>query len=341
MKKSLKVTLISIGGVFAFVVTFMGGVLALPLFEKYDIKETTEIPAKKYDANNWMSHLDGKTKLQNVIMPGTHDAATSRVQLGFYARCQQYTIKEQLEKGYRYLDIRLRMDGDNDDLVLCHAFSDCTTTALPIAKKLRLSNVLEDCYNFLNTNKSETIVFAVKQEYGNEPIAEFEKTLNKTISKNKSNWLLTNELPTLEEARGKLVLLRRYNDDANLGLDSGIPLIWSDQGNKDHTEKAFSNNDDHVGSTKLYVQDRYHYNVINKWEAFTNKETKFIEDACVISFSSTAGAWIIGHPFSYATKLNKNIYELYKNEKPNKWTIVDFGGEMLARQIYKWNDFID
>ena len=36
-------------------------------------------------------------------------------------------------------------------------------------------------------------------------------------------------MPTLGQARGKLVLLRRWEDEAGLGARAGLPLLWEDQ----------------------------------------------------------------------------------------------------------------
>ena len=69
-------------------------------------------------ADDWMAEIDGKTKLSNISLPGTHDSCTQFIGLSYVFRCQNSSIKAQLENGYRYLDIRLALDEDNTDKLI-------------------------------------------------------------------------------------------------------------------------------------------------------------------------------------------------------------------------------
>ena len=60
---------------------------------------------------NWMEIYAKKLKdkkIINLIVPGTHDSGTYRVfnVIKDVAKCQNFSIKRQLELGIRYLDIR-------------------------------------------------------------------------------------------------------------------------------------------------------------------------------------------------------------------------------------------
>ena len=72
-------------------------------------------------------------------------------------------------------------------------------------------------------------MFAVKQERMEDPLTEFHAALDRYIRQSPEHRLLTDSIPRLREARGKLVLMRRYEDAAGLGADAGIPLIWNTQ----------------------------------------------------------------------------------------------------------------
>ena len=70
----------------------------IPAFETVD-KTPVEGSA------DWMSRLSDEKLISEVVLPGTHDSATQYVQLAFFSKCQALSIKEQLEAGFRYLDV--------------------------------------------------------------------------------------------------------------------------------------------------------------------------------------------------------------------------------------------
>ncbi|MBQ9468277.1 MAG: hypothetical protein IJU52_04660 [Clostridia bacterium] len=284
-------------------------------------------------SENWMARLDGDKSISEVILPGTHDAGTSDAGMAFFSRCQALTVKEQLEAGFRYLDIRAAEDGEG--LKLMHGFVNCTENAFPWSKPLSMESVLDDCYSFLRAHTSEFIVFAVKQERNSDDTANIEAKLNALIKKNEDLWLLTDRLPTVREARGKLVLLRRYGDAAALGARSGIGLSWLDQSDRNDTAQHTVN---HLcGGVSLWVQDRYKYTTEEKWAAFTEglKTAKTGRDEAAIHFLSTNGKVLFGHPYAHAKALNARLLE----ERPalNGWVVVDFGTPSVAESIYSAN----
>ena len=284
------------------------------------------------DSADWMARLSDDLTLGEVVLPGTHDAATKNVQLAFFSKCQALDIGEQLTAGYRYLDIRLGADGER--LKLMHGFTDCTTSGIPWAGALYLDAVLEQCYAFLNAHPTETIVFAVKQEHGSESVAAFQKLFNAYVQQQPDRWLLTDAIPTVAEARGKLVLMRRYADEANLGAQSGIPLLWDNQNGHDDVSKNLAVHDN--GTYTLSVQDRYEYDTADKWNAFTAGllSGKTGADAVSIHFLSTKGTATYGHPYKFAAALNPKLTE---TEPLSGWIVVDFGSATLAQHIYAAN----
>lgn len=293
--------------------------------------ESTDRTAVEGSAD-WMAWLDDGKKLSEVALPGTHDAATKNVQLAFFSKCQALTVGEQLEAGYRYLDIRL--GADKDRLKLMHGFTNCTTNGWPWAGALYLDDVLKDCYAFLSAHPTEAVVFAVKQEHGSESAAQFETLLNAYVQKNPDRWLLTDHIPTVAEARGKLVLMRRYADEANLGEQSGIPLLWDNQNGHDDVSKNLATHDN--GSYTLSVQDRYEYEEGAKWQAFLLglQSGRPGAGTVTIHFLSTKGSGTYGHPFKYARALNLN---LLATDGISGWIVVDFGSAKLAQHIYEAN----
>lgn len=282
---------------------------------------------------DWMSRLDDAMPLSEVVLPGTHDSATKNAQLGFITKCQALKIGEQLEAGFRYLDIRLAASGEK--LKLMHGFCNCTTSGWPWAAALTLDDVLTECYAFLDAHPTETIVFAVKHEHGNETPERFETLLNAYIQGNPDAWLLTDSIPTVGESRGRIVLLRHYEDPTEPDPTLGIKCFWLKQDKHDDVSKNIAVHDE--GTYTLYVQDRYTYGAADKLNAFREglKAGKTGPDALSIHFLSTKGTAAYGHPFGFAKKLNAEL--LSASDALNGFVVVDFGSAKLAQRIYETN----
>lgn len=317
------------GFLLAVVLVIAAAFFFLPLTETVD---TTPVEGSA----DWMKELDGELPLNQIVLPGSHDSATQYVQLAFFSKCQALSIAEQLEAGCRYLDIRLGVDGHNDTFKLMHGFTNCRTSPFNPVDKLYLDDLLDDCYAFLKKHPTETVVFAVKQEHGKDSVAVFESMLNSYIREDADMWLLTDSIPTLDEARGKLVLMRRYEDEGGLEARSGIPLIWADQkGAKDTRPNVVAEKNDFY---TLYVQDRFEYDTEAKWEAFTKgmamAEKRAKDGDVILSFLSTKGSLTYGHPRQFANVLNPRLAEL---DSLSGWVVVDFLSPKLAETIYSHN----
>ena len=316
-----------LGGILAAFLLFLLVMWAIPLTESVD-KAT--VP----DSTDWMAKLPDDMPLNRIVIPGTHDSATQYVQLAFFSKCQGLDIGGQLDAGFRYLDIRLSVDGEG--MKLKHGFTDCKTGPMPWSAALSLEDVLRQCYTFLAEHPSETLLFAVKQEHGDESVTEFEHCLDSIIGQEPEFWLLTETIPTLGETRGKIVLLRRYEDEAGLGERAGVPLIWPSQ--KGYEDTSLNTVMLDQGTYRLWVQDRYEYETGEKWAAFRAglHEEQIGQEDLAIQFLSTKGHATYGHPFSFAKKLNPELaaYELLPG---CGWVIVDFASSAMAEHIYTAN----
>lgn len=285
-------------------------------------------------AADWMARVNGGLPLNDLNLPGSHDSATQYVQLAWFSRCQDRSIGAQLEAGCRYLDIRLGADGDR--LKLMHGFTNCKTG--PFGGTLYLDAVLAECYAFLEQHPTETVVFAVKQEHGDESVAEFQRLLDAYVRQSPERWLLTDAFPTLDEARGKLVLLRRYSDEAGLGAAAGIPFAWANQ--KGQGDLSHSSEPNDKGFYTLWVQDRFEYESADKWTAFLNglEQNGAGPGDLALHFLSTKGSATYGHPHRYAKELNAKLMQQdLANGQYLGWIVLDEFSAPLAAEIYKTN----
>ena len=334
MKKFIKIllTLLIIIIVAAFAVLYI-----VPMFETAKESKIVQ-PA-------WMKDIPDDTLICDITIPGTHDSASAYAMLPFFSRCQYFSIGRQLNDRFRYLDIRLGIkDGE---LIFYHGFCPCQTGPWPWSGVLKLDAGLKEIYSFLKDNPTETVIFTVKMEQGSD-VAEFQKLLHKSIDKYPDYWYLSDMLPTLGECRGKIVLMRRYDDALNLGKDSGIAINWADQGERANS----SPKDSELEGQKTFmlsVQDRYKYDDKDKWEAFstglgqiwTLYDGSNNNDFVNLDFLSTNGSAAYGHPYSHAKTLNAMFLNADLSELippgHNHWIITDFSTAELARHIYEVN----
>ena len=182
------------------------------------------------------------------------------------------------------------------------------------------------------------IVDTVTEPKTPESVAQFQRMLDTVININPRNWLLTDTIPSLGEARGKMVLMRRYEDEAGLGEGAGIPLLWP--GQKGYQDTSLNTTAVDNGSYTLWVQDRFEYNSEDKWEAFIDglEQNGAEKGDIALHFLSTKGTAAYGHPYAFAKDLNQRFFktELPEGERIG-WIVLDFVSAELAAHIYETN----
>ena len=128
--------------------------------------------------------------------------------------------------------------------------------------------------------------------------------------------------------------MRRYADEAGLGEDAGIPLLWANQNG--HEDTGLNTVREEQEGYTLWVQDRYEYDTEDKWDAFTAGLEKAGdgEGELAIHFLSTKGTAAYGHPWSFAKELDARLEGL---QDLSGWIVVDYGSAALAEAIYRQN----
>ncbi|MDN3056362.1 phosphatidylinositol-specific phospholipase C [Streptomyces sp. SRF1] len=172
---------------------------------------TAAAPPRLLAAQDWLSAIADSTPVQRLTLPGTHNSGARFG--GPWTECQNTTVADQLASGIRFLDVR------------CRAFDN----AFPIHhgafyQHLNFDDVLGACRSFLSAHPSETVLMRVKQEYSEESAAEFRRIFDSYLDDKgwRSLFRLDSTLPTLGQARGRVVLLAdsdnmpgvRYGDGA-------------------------------------------------------------------------------------------------------------------------------
>ena len=113
-----------------------------------------------------MKNLGNGQLISELSIPGSHDTMTGDPNKNndckwlFYKRCCQChdrSLKQQLDDGIRFVDIRLKHH--NNDFTLHHDF---------ISLGIKLNSVLKTLTGFLKENPSETVIMSYQKEHTEE-----------------------------------------------------------------------------------------------------------------------------------------------------------------------------
>jgi 1-phosphatidylinositol phosphodiesterase len=200
---------------------------------------------------SWMSKFRDETPLSALSIPGTHNSPTCHTALPS-VRCQAVSVKEQLNNGVRFLDIRVQpenpTDHSKDGLILVHS-------AFPIS--LTGNKYLRDLINtvmaFLDANPSETVIISLKREgVGKSTDQQLSKILHTHYATDPARWFTKNRIPTLGEARNKIAIIRRFVlDDSLRGEHGGAGWCMDAESWPDNCEDGM------CSSGEIRVQDFY------------------------------------------------------------------------------------
>lgn len=186
------------------------------------------------DLDCWMRHMSDATPLSALSIPGTHNSPTCYNALPS-VRCQAVSIREQLDNGVRFLDVRVQPDSPKSPhLVLVHSAFSVSLTRTKYFRELE-----ETVVRFLEKNPTETIILSLKREgTGRATDPQLATILMDHYASESAphcdRWYTNPQIPTLSAARGKIVLLRRFklNDaqrETHGGRGFGIDASsWAD-----------------------------------------------------------------------------------------------------------------
>jgi len=276
--------------------------------------------------HNWMAALGDDKYLHELSIPGTHDSGA--LVDGLYrgtAKCQNLTIHQQLNAGVRFLDIRCRHL--NDAFVIHHG---------QVYQKLNFTDVLNAVSGFLGANPNETVLMSVKEEYDAEGNTRtFAETFTTYVNNNPSLWYLGASVPKLGDVRGKIVLLRRFNESP---YPTGRGINADGNGWPDDTTATI------VGPPEIRVQDVYKvWDRGNKWGYITSlfDEMPANPSALYLNYTSGYSPWDFGIPNipAVASYINFRLKNFFTSAPTRRYGVViaDFITTELAELIYKTN----
>ena len=200
---------------------------------------------------SWMRPLRDDAPLSALSIPGTHNSPTYHNALPS-VRCQSVSIREQLRRGVRFLDVRVQAQHHGlplkDGLLLVHSvFPICLTGSRYFRP------FVDEVLAFLQENPSETVIMSVKREgTGSSKDEHLSQILRQFYANDDVVWFTAPRVPYLGEVRGKIVLVRRFS------LHESLRSEWGGSGwGIDASSWADNSPDSICPSGDLHIQDFY------------------------------------------------------------------------------------
>ncbi|XP_052087383.1 1-phosphatidylinositol phosphodiesterase-like [Mytilus californianus] len=274
------------------------------------------------DNPDWMSKLQNPDRLSlaGISIPGTHDTM-ARTTFFQCAWCQSLSLPDQLLTGIRYLDLRCRYYR-NDLLIYhgcCYQDSSLRGCLLEMKTFLRTENSRNEC--LLVRVKRDDDVHDGNPRLENREFCELFRLILGQVNDEENNlfWLEEN-IPTLDVARGKIVILRNFDrqpeDEVPLGIPYGTLRIEDN-----YAQNSYSQRFEYTRNHLLLAQEEN-----NLPDLFLTHSSAVICKMCP--------------PRESARRLNPMLYN-FINEQGGRLGIIamDYPGPGLIKRIIQNNLF--
>ena len=197
-------------------------------------------------------HVPGNTLVTDMWIPGTHD--TMSLYGGAFAKCQTWTLGQQLDAGIRALDIRVKYEGCGmNNLQIYHGVTYQGTNWLEVARTLQ---------QWIAAHPTEFVLVFVKNEDGegtcdnNDLFAYIrEFTVHSAwLWKTSDQQIGTEDAPAYDDFKGKLVFMAERHQ--NGAASSPRPAVIQDSYDDNTPQEKWKLVWDHARSERngnLYI----------------------------------------------------------------------------------------
>ncbi|KAL3707481.1 hypothetical protein TMatcc_005460 [Talaromyces marneffei ATCC 18224] len=338
------------------------------------LKDASSIFGEYFKSTNhfsdWMKNYPDDTLLVHMNIPGTHDSSTwnytqatqnslrgitnlNQVLLWtpLAYRCQELPFIHMLNMGVRAFDLRIAFDPTNTTLIFYHA------QAL-LSQKAGLDIVLFGFYQWLDDHPSETIFLSIKYEGSTARHAQnnaaVQLSLYEVLTTPAAHAYFVqkkDELGTLGEARGKIILMRRFDLDQlprwytenlpglhfspNLWIDNGadFTLVYNTEKNlRAYIEDYFMIQTPFGSTVAENIQWKYNATVahLKKAASSTYKGSLFWTFASSVNLLTLPPIWpqiqALGNGTEYTPNggVNHMLVQFLKQQRGNRMGIVMF-----------------
>ena len=258
--------------------------------------------------NNWITPLDGSIYVSQMSIPGSHDAATGEDMATFigdiFAQTQEQTLQVQWNLGVRCFDLRPALYDKNEvilwgtkdyELWLYHG-----VTRIAVSWATAMNTIKANLAS--NPGEFAMVLFRHEDEstaYKNTNTTDFDNYMKAWVNANKS-WIVDWRPDiTIDECRGKLILISRFSGSWDYGCFTG----WShDEAGSTTTVKNASGSISGI----MYVQD--YYNPSSHDTKFSSI-TKYLDIAQKFhTIDAMRNHWMLNHISGYVGSSTSNTY---------------------------------
>ncbi|WP_067514928.1 phosphatidylinositol-specific phospholipase C [Endozoicomonas ascidiicola] len=301
---------------------------------------------------DWMSRVDGNKRISELSLPGTHDSMS--VNGGDIAQNQTMNLLEQLYSGVRVFDIRARHI--DNQFRMHHGIVPQNTWFG--------EDVLRVINFFLEAFPSETILFRLKPEYSEtNNTRSFTDTLNAYLEiYGSKRWIPTSQNPTLDEVRGKFIILQDFTGQTPNRQPYGIFYLTLDiqdqykMGTNWNLHSKWTAVKEHINRARAFHQQRIFMNYLTgSYGSFpyfvVSGHSSHGTSAPRLSTGLTTPGWWYVYPdfprtscfigictiaFEGTNTLTAN-YIIYPDNTPVGIIMTDFPGKRLIENIIRLN----
>lgn len=258
--------------------------------------------------NNWITPLDGSIYVSQMSIPGSHDAATGEDMATFvgdlFAQTQEQTLQVQWNLGVRCFDLRPALYDKNEvilfgtkdyELWLYHG-----VTRIAVSWATAMNTIKANLAS--NPGEFAMVLFRHEDEstaYKNTNTTDFDNYMKAWVNANK-NWIVDWRPDiTIDECRGKLILISRFKGTWEHGCFTG----WSHDAAGSTT--TVNNASSSVTGT-MYVQDYYNP---SSHDAKFASITKYLDIAQQFhTIDAMKNHWMLNHISGYVGSSTSNTY---------------------------------
>ena len=254
-----------------------------------------EIPSgQQSSGNNWITPLDGNIYVSQMSIPGSHDAATgdgaADIIGGAFSVTQEKTLQQQWDLGVRCFDLRPCLYTRKDELWIYHGACRLNTSWASAMNTIKANLVNHPGEFAIVLFRMEDDKILGQPSSKDTDGTKFNSYMTTWVNGNK-DWIVDWRPDiTIDECRGKLILISRFGGSWEYGCFTG----WSHDAAG--TTTTVRNASSSITGT-MYVQD--YYNPSSAETKFTSI-TKYFDIAQKFHIEEQyKNQWMLNHLSGY------------------------------------------
>ena len=277
------------------------------------------------NGSNWVTPLEGSIYLNQLSIPGTHDAATYdevgvEINLGLVkptlsiGKTQELSLQEQWNMGIRAFDLRPAINEDSGELEIYHGIARCNVLFEDVIKMIiaELDSNPQELAIIINRHENDTFL---SSSFGkNVDDTDWATAMAELLEKYEGYMIEYDPELTVDDCRGHILFMNRdyysyTKADGSTYVPLGARIGFGYGWNHDSTGGSgtmVSMKGEKSGT--LYVQD--FYETINAESTKLSSIYNFLDAAALLDNDGSSLDWYINHTSGYNSGLTILSYTI-------------------------------